>query len=102
MFRCVWKVNVATPGHFLTSEEAREVIPFRYDLVPKSKIDCFEPKKLESSVNKMACRASMMGAAFRGEYHRLNPSPTSLSRVLWEAGHQRVHIRRSINSHSVH
>ena len=31
-------------------------------------------------------RATMLGAAFRGEFDKLSPAPTALCKIMWEAG----------------
>ena len=53
--------------------------PFRFNVAPKSKVNCFRPKLVDTEL--MAMRYSQFGGAF-SDYHLL-PKSTSAS-VIWE------------------
>lgn len=55
-------------------------------MVPKNKINTFEPKALPKDMSLDMVRSTMMGAAFRGEFNKLAPAPAALCKILWEAG----------------
>ena len=62
------------------------MLPFRYNLAPRARINFFEPKALDQGTDLLACRYSQLGAACLGSLHRLACAPTALCQVVWEAG----------------
>ena len=53
--------------------------------MPKNKVSCFEPKRLNADLDRKNMRYSMLGAVAHGHYHELAAAPTSLCKVVWEA-----------------
>ena len=61
-------------------------VPFRYTCAPGSKVSCFVPAPLAATADLMDCRYSQLGAGFIGKLQQLAATPTSLCKILFEAG----------------
>lgn len=58
------------------------IMPFRYSCTPRSKVNVFEPRALDGSINLLSCRYSQMGAALGGHFRKLGGH--TLCKILWE------------------
>ena len=78
--------------HFDCGEANGEAKRFRYNVAPRSKVCVLTPKQLDEGLDRMSVRATMIGAAFHGQYNKL--PKTDLARVCWEVGCFFLHPRQ--------
>lgn len=57
-------------------------LPFRYQLSPMAKINCFDPRDLPAGSDKMDLRPTMLGVVFKSHFSSL---PSKMTQLLWEA-----------------